>query len=102
MIARYAAALLARPARASGEMAAIPLPSTVADGATSVRVISSGPSPLPIAISKVISAVKKTVQFARRHPKFRTAAVLVVVANEIRGLVTVVVYLKTFGLALPA
>ena len=101
MIVRCAAALLASPALASGEMAAIPLNSTVADGATAVRVTSSGTSLLPKAFSKVILAFNFIVQFARRNPKFRTAAVLVVVANEIRGLVTVLVYLKTFGLALP-
>jgi hypothetical protein len=102
MIARYAVDLLASVARASGARAATPLVSTVADGATVVRSTSSGAGPVQTAISNVILAAKAIGQFARRHPKFRTAAVLVVVANEIRGLVTVVVYLKTFGLALPA
>lgn len=103
MVARYAAPLVASAALASGAMAAIPVASivSVAGGATAVRGTSSGTRPLKIAISKVIFAFRDIVGFARRHPKFKTIAVLVVVANEIRGLVMVVVYLKTFGLDLP-
>ena len=48
-----------------------------------------------------INLFKGVVEFARRHPRFKTIGIILIAANEIRGLVTVVAYLKTFGLALP-
>lgn len=48
-----------------------------------------------------INLLKSVVGFARRHPRFKTIGIILIAANEIRGLVTVVAYLKTFGLALP-
>lgn len=49
----------------------------------------------------VIKLSQGIVGFARRHPRFKTIGIVLIAANEIRGLVTVVAYLKTFGLALP-
>ena len=101
MIARDSAAMFASAALDPGSMATIPSTPIVASGAAAVKGPSSGTRPLKIATSKVIFAFKGFVEFARRHPQFKIIAVLLVVGNEIRGLVTVVVYLKTFGLALP-
>lgn len=70
-------------------------------GASTARGTLSGTGQLKIATSKVIFTIKDIVRFAQHHPKFKTIAVLVVVANEIRGLVMVVAYLNIFGLALP-
>ena len=48
-----------------------------------------------------INLSKGIVGFAQRHPRFKTIGIILIAVNEIRGLVTVIAYLKTFGLALP-
>ena len=38
-----------------------------------------------------INLLKSVVGFARRHPRFKTIGIILIAANEIRGLVTMVV-----------